>query len=84
MECWGCIKMSALSPNSANKLLIESELEKINRRNLLKAAPGNSSSSNNNNQENNKVELGNNKNTMITTLLSSPCVEILSTAPHIK
>ena len=51
--------MSALSPNSANKLLIESELEKINRRNLLKAAPGNSSS--NNNQDNNKVELGNNK-----------------------
>ena len=83
MECWGCIKMSALSPNSANKLLIESELEKINRRNLLKAAPGNSSS--NNNQDNNKVELGTNKNTMITTL-SCPllCVEILSTAPHIK
>ena len=66
MECRGCIKMSALSPNSANKLLIESELEKINRRNLLKAAPGNSSS--NNNQDNNKVELGTNKNTMITTL----------------
>ena len=62
MECWGCIKMSALSPNSANKLLIESELEKINRRNLLKVAPGNSSSNNsNNNQDNNKVELGNNK-----------------------
>ena len=76
--------MSALSPNSANKLLIESELEKISRRNLLKAAPGNNS--NNNNQDNSKVELGNNKNTMITTLsLSCPlCVEILSTAPHIK
>ena len=73
--------MSALSPNSANKLLIESELEKINRRNLLKAAPGNSS--NNNNQDNSKVELGTNKNTMITTL-SSHRVEILSTAPHIK
>ena len=56
--------MSALSPNSANKLLIESELEKTNRRNLLKAAPGNSSS--NNNQDSNKVELGTNKNTMIT------------------
>ena len=67
MECWGCIKMSALSPNSANKLLIESELEKTNRRNLLKAAPANSSSSNNN-LDNNKVELGTNKNTMITTL----------------
>ena len=66
MECRGCIEMSALSPNSANKLLIESELEKTNRRNLLKAAPGNSS--NNNNQDNNKVELGTNKNTMITTL----------------
>ena len=73
--------MSALSPNSANKLLIESELEKINRRNLLKAAPGNSS---NNNQDNSKVELGNNKNTMITTLSCPLCVEILSTAPHIK
>ena len=74
--------MSALSPNSANKLLIESELEKINRRNLLKAAPGNSS--NNNNQDNNKVELGNNKDTMITTLSCPLRVEILSTAPHIK
>ena len=66
MECRGYIEMSALSPNSANKLLIESELEKSNRRNLLKAAPGNSSNSNN--QDNNKVELGTNKNTMITTL----------------
>ena len=83
MECWGCIKMSALSPNSANKLLIESELEKINRRNLLKAAPGNSSN-NNNNLDNNKVELGNNKNTMITTLSCPLCVDILSTASHIK
>ena len=82
MECWGCIKMSALSPNSANKLLIESELEKINRRNLLKAAPLNSSS--NNNQDNNKVELGTNKNTMITTLSCPLRVKILSTAPHIK
>ena len=53
----GFIEMSGLSPNSANKLLIESELEKINRRNLLKAAPGNSSNSNNN-QDNSKVELG--------------------------
>ena len=70
--------MSALSPNSANKLLIESELEKINRRNLLKAAPGNSS--NNNNLDNSKVELGNNKDTMITTLSCPLCVEILSTA----
>ena len=76
--------MSALSPNSANKLLIESELEKINRRNLLKAAPGNNSNNNNNNQDNNKVELGNNKNTMITTLSCPLRVEILSTAPHIK
>ena len=78
--------MSAPSPNSANKLLIESELEKISRRNLLKAAPGNSSNSNNNNQDNSKVELGTNKDTMITTLsLSfSVYVEILSTAPHIK
>ena len=58
--------MSALSPNSANKLLIESELEKINRRNLLKAAPGNSN--NYNNQDNSKVELGTNKDTMISTL----------------
>ena len=84
MECRACIEMSALSPNSANKLLIESELEKINRRNLLKAAPGNSSNNNNNNQDNSKVELGNNKNTMITTLSCPLCVEILSTAPHIK
>ena len=50
------VRSDALSPNSANKFLIEAELEKINRRNLLKSEK--QEFRNNNNLEN-KMDLGN-------------------------
>ena len=50
------VRSDALSPNSANKFLIEAELEKINRRNLLKTEK--QEFRNNNNLEN-KMDLGN-------------------------
>ena len=57
------VRSDALSPNSANKFLIESELEKISRRNLMKTPGGQGAQEirNNNNINNNletKMDLG--------------------------